>query len=79
MEQDKTISIEFKNDSLYTYESGELIFAEKYIIKKSADKKYELFTISEVDTNYQIVMGLNETSLTLVTESQGKVIKYSRK
>jgi len=79
MEQDKSISVRFSKDSVYTYEANELIYSEKYVVVNEKNKEPLLLTISGADTNYQTIMGVSDSILTLLTSSQGKVQTYHKK
>jgi len=76
MEQDNLVSVRFTKDSMYTYEDYALIYSEKYVIVNQKNKEPILLTISSVDTNFQTIMGVNDSILTLVTSFQGKVQTY---
>jgi len=79
LDQDKSITLKFRKDSLFTFKSDSLIFSEKYLLRKSSRKETELLTINETDTIYQKIMGLTDSTLTLMTKTQGKINFYQRK
>lgn len=77
-ERDTTLTIRFSNDSLYTYLSDSLITQERYSIKSHTPNGTMLYSSSGSDTSKMVIMGLSDSTLTLMDNMQGKILFYRK-
>jgi hypothetical protein len=78
LERDTTISIMFNEDSAYTFLSDSLILREKFVFLNEIKSNPKLILYSENDSSECKVLGLTDSTLTLMDNMQGKILFYTK-